>query len=612
MRSINFNILIFSFFIIFIKWFFSFYYFNEPLNLKIIFESVTDGKYYYPLIKYLSDFNLSQSFDPEISNLKNIPLPFGGILIHAILFKLINFWSFILIEFICLFAFIYIFTNIFKYIHFKNNYFPVCLAILIFFSPIIIKNTFLIDFQFIKIFSDNIFNFRVPRPMVSNLYLFSFVLIIFKMIHKEFFKLRYFILLGVLAGLSLSSFFYHFIIEFIFFISIFIFRFKKNIFQKLKEKINLFLIGSLFFLFTISPFILNLYYHESEFTIRQCVFNLSVENKIELIKFFLKKYFSIKFLTTILIISSINFLINKKFKEEKNISNIFYLFFISTILAPIFFIIFSSKSCVLYHFVNLIILSGLTYLLIILSISIKKIKFKNQYRSFLLVISIFFILFSYSEIKKNKTLISNTEYKQFRNEFKLITHKIKNEFDIQNISLLTFETDLMIWLIMNDIKYLDLINALFTSKKDYMIEDDLISSFKKLKLTEKEFNDFISNKKESWRYMNKDMAKFFFYKYQANSLVTFNSSKSFKTDEYNFIKKSSPLLHQQMILPIEEIQRLTNKFNEFDKKIIFPNIIILNKNDDFIDYSNLEIINYCNKFDGNIFLLYVKKGEKLC
>ena len=142
MRSINFNILIFSFFIIFIKWFFSFYYFNEPLNLKIIFESVTDGKYYYPLIKYLSDFNLSQSFDPEISNLKNIPLPFGGILIHAILFKLINFWSFILIEFICLFAFIYIFTNIFKYIHFKNNYFPVCLAILIFFSPIIIKNTF--------------------------------------------------------------------------------------------------------------------------------------------------------------------------------------------------------------------------------------------------------------------------------------------------------------------------------------------------------------------------------------------------------------------------------------------------------------------------------------
>ena len=141
MRSNNFNILVFSFFIITIKWFFSFYYFDETLDIKIIFESVTDGKYYYPLIKYLSDYNLSQSFDPEISNLQNIPLPIGGIFIHAILFKLMNFGSFILIEFICLFTFIYIFTNIFKFIHFKNRYIPICLAILIFLSPIFIKNT---------------------------------------------------------------------------------------------------------------------------------------------------------------------------------------------------------------------------------------------------------------------------------------------------------------------------------------------------------------------------------------------------------------------------------------------------------------------------------------
>ena len=201
-----------------------------------------------------------------------------------------NFGSFIFIEFICLFTFIYIFTNIFKFIHFKNRYIPICLAILIFLSPIFIKNTFLIDFQFMKIYSDNIFNFRVPRPMVSNLYLFGFVLIILKMMHKEFFKLKYFILLSILAGLSLSSFFYHFVIEFILFISIFICKYKKNIFVKLKEKINLFLLGSLVFLFTISPFLLNLYYHESEFTIRQCVFNLSYENKIELIKYFLKIY----------------------------------------------------------------------------------------------------------------------------------------------------------------------------------------------------------------------------------------------------------------------------------------------------------------------------------
>ena len=612
MRSINSNILVFSFLIISIKWFLSFYYFDETLDIKIIFESVTDGKYYYPLIKYLSDFNFNQSFDPEISNLQGIPLPIGGILIHAILFKLINFWSFILIEFICLFAFIYIFTNIFNFIHFKNSHIPICLAILIFLSPIIIKNTFLIDFQFMKIYSDNIFNFRVPRPMVSNLYFFGFVLIILKMINKEFFKIKYFILLGILAGLSLSSFFYHFVIEFILFISVFIYKFKKNIFTKIKEKTNLFLVGSLFFFFSISPFLLNLHYHENEFTIRQCVFELDYENKIELIKYFLKKYTSINFLAIITILSFLNILINKNLKDEKKISNIFYLLFISTILAPIIFIIISNKSCVLYHFVNLIILSGLTYIFIIMSIYIKKIKFKKERKSYFLIIFICLVLYSFNEIKRNKSLISNEDFNRFRYEFKLITQKIKSEFDIQNISLLTFETDLMIWSILNDIKYLDLINALFTSKKDYMIEDDLISSFKKLKLTDKEFYSFISNKKEGWRYMNKDMAKFFFYKYQANSLITFNKSKSFKHEEYEFIKKSSPLLHQQMILPNEEIARLLDKFNKFDKELILPDIIILNKNDDFINFTNFEIKNYCKKFDGNVFILFEKKGEKFC
>ena len=612
MRSINLNILVFSFIIIFIKWFFSFYYFDETLDIKIIFESVTDGKYYYPLIKYLSDFNFTQSFDPEISNLKGIPLPIGGILIHAILFKLFNFWSFILIEFICLFTFIYIFTNIFNFIRFKNSHIPVCFAILIFLSPIFIKNTFLIDFQFMKIYSDNIFNFRVPRPMVSNLYFFGFVLIILKMINKEFFKIKYFILLGILAGLSLSSFFYHFVIEFILFISVFICKFKKNIFSKIKEKKNLFLVGSLFFFFTISPFLLNLHYHESEFTIRQCVFELDHKNKVELIKYFLKKYTSVNFLTVIIILSFLNILINKNLKNEKKISNIFYLLFISTILAPIFFIILSNKSCVLYHFVNLIILSGLTYIFIILSIYTKDIKFKKKRKFYFLVISICLILYSFNEVKRNKSLISNLDLNNFRNEFKLITQKIKSEFDIKNISLLTFETDLMIWSILNDIKYLDLINALFTSKKDYMIEDDLISSFKKLKLTDKDFYSFISNKKEDWRYMNKDMAKFFFYKYQANSLITFNKSRSFKPEEYKFIKKSSPLLHQQMILPNEEIDRLLDKFNKFDKKLIFPDIIILNRNDDFINSTNFEIKNYCKKFDGNIFILFEKKGEKFC
>ena len=77
--------------------------------------------------------------------------------------------------------------------------------------------------------------------------------------------------------------------------------------------------GHYFFFLQLVLFLLNLHYHENEFTIRQCVFELDYENKIELIKYFLKKYTSINFLTIITILSFLNILINKNLKDEKNI-----------------------------------------------------------------------------------------------------------------------------------------------------------------------------------------------------------------------------------------------------------------------------------------------------
>ena len=62
----KFYILYISFFLITVKWFFSFYFFQENIDVKIIFESVTDGKYYFPLIKYLSDLNFTATFDPNM------------------------------------------------------------------------------------------------------------------------------------------------------------------------------------------------------------------------------------------------------------------------------------------------------------------------------------------------------------------------------------------------------------------------------------------------------------------------------------------------------------------------------------------------------------------
>ena len=116
----KFYILYISFFLITVKWFFSFYFFQEDIDVKIIFESVTDGKYYYPLIKYLSDLNLTASFDPNIDTLKIIPIPVSSLLLHSIFLKLFNFYSFIFLEFICLSTFILLIYKINRFIFSKK------------------------------------------------------------------------------------------------------------------------------------------------------------------------------------------------------------------------------------------------------------------------------------------------------------------------------------------------------------------------------------------------------------------------------------------------------------------------------------------------------------
>ena len=93
-----FSLIIIAILLFLSKWIISFYFFPESLDVKTIFESVKDGKYYFPLIKYLAELNFNNSYDPAISNLKIIPLPITGIIFHAIFYKIIGVSSFIFIE----------------------------------------------------------------------------------------------------------------------------------------------------------------------------------------------------------------------------------------------------------------------------------------------------------------------------------------------------------------------------------------------------------------------------------------------------------------------------------------------------------------------------------
>ena len=55
------SILIFIF-----KWFFSYYFFKDDLSIKIIFDSPSDGFFYYVYLEALSSLNFNNSFDVNI------------------------------------------------------------------------------------------------------------------------------------------------------------------------------------------------------------------------------------------------------------------------------------------------------------------------------------------------------------------------------------------------------------------------------------------------------------------------------------------------------------------------------------------------------------------
>ena len=609
--SKNFFILFLSFLLVISQWLISYYFYYESVDVKIIFESVTDGKYYYPLIKFLSSLNFNYSFDQEIDNLKIIPLPFGGIIWHSMFFKVIGFSSFFIMEILSLFLFLFIFTNLINFI-FRNNLYSIFFSLLIFFSPTLIELFGLNDIQPLKIFGDNIYNFRVPRPMISNLYFFGFCLIIIKMYKKNFFSYKYLSLLGVILGLSLSSFYYHFFIEILSLIIILIVKFKSEILTKIKKNYKPILLSVLLFFLTVIPFLMNLSFHETDFTNRQCIYELGVDEKKILLKHLISKFISTKFLLLFLFVTLSNFVINKFYLNLKFFFNFFFIIFLSSILTPILFVLLSIKTCVFYHFINLIILNSIIYIMFFSLCLIKKIPLNKNNLFILTFIFLFLFTNIYIDFKKQKSIFNNQHINMERNEFNKITQLVKKNFKINEINLLTFDTNFMIWAILNDIKYMSLINGLFSSKKDVMLEDDLISAFKILNQNKVSFYKFIKNDKESWRYMNHNLAKIFFYKYQANSVKTFNKSKNFSTEELNVIKNSSPLLHQQSILPLDELERLLEKFENFKSHLIYPEAIVLDIDDHFLDLQSFNSDKYCNIFEGKKYVLYFKKDKFNC
>jgi hypothetical protein len=608
-KSIN-IILIISVLLFSIKWVLSFYFFKESLSVKIIFESVTDGHFYYPLIKYLAFLELDNSFDPYVKNLKLIPIPIGSIIFHSILLRIFGFAGIIIAEYLAIFLFLFLFYKIFSNFFSRNE--SILLALFFFIIPSLIKIANIDSLLYLNLFQNEFYSPRVHRPMITSLYFISFIYLLIIMDKTLIFEKKRSIALGLILGFSLSSFYYFFITEFLAISFFLIYKFKSKAINKLIQNYKYVLVSLLVFLLSITPFIINLIYHESDVTERMGSFSLNVEKKVKLIDYYFEQYTKLKFLFILFLSTFCVYFANKKKIGNVKLVNIFYIIFLSAIISPVFFILISPKSGLLYHFNNAIFIWASTFCIIFFVILIKNY-FKFNLKPLIINALIYLLISIYCMnfyFEKNN-LFNNQTYKDRRIEFNNIAEKLNNNITIQNTSLLTFDNELMVWAILNNIKYLNLLNGLFTSKKHDVIENDLIKNFKFLNLNKKDFIDFLKNEKRGWRYLNTNVASFFQYKYQANSLNTFNNSTNFEPHIKKFILSSSPIYIQQIAIPNEEFDRLEKKFVEYEfKNFREPEFIVLEKLKLITKRIVIEEKSYCKSFSGNIYILYLKNNLK--
>ena len=551
----------------------------------------------------MAELNLNPSFDPKIDNLKYIPLPLGGLIFHSLIFKITNnfFITIFFIEFFSLLIFILIFFSLFK--KFLKIEISLVLALIIYIIPSIIKVLNIEFLPYINLLETNLYSSRFPRPLIVNVLYFSIIYLIISHDKEIFFKKDIAIYFGLLSTLLLTAFYYYFFIIFCLCLILII----KNIsyFYKYFFKIKFFyFLPSLIILL---PFFFILYHHEQDFMIRMGSIELNLENKKKLLISFYKQFSHIGFILILIINSSIYMLLKKQ--NNKVLEIFFYLIFAS-ILAPILFIILSPKINIYYHFNNIIIIQNFLFLIISIIIILKSQLNKISNLNYFVIIIFFIFLFKgFEEYKKNSTINEKR-----LNTINLINYIKKNHYNDRKKEILTFEPNVMVWLILNNYKNIKILNGNFISKTDEMIEEDLLNALSILNFDDADFENFVSNKKQSWRHINFNIQKLFFLKYTANSFSTFENSNDFTLDEKKIIRNSSAFLTQQLIIPKFELERLKEKFSNKSKKtenLVFPKILILDKN--FLQKKHQENkFNYCLTYQNTNYQLFVFKDEQNC
>ena len=579
------------------KWIISFYFYSEDIDLRIINE-VIDG-HYFPLIKSFSEFNLNPSYSNETSNLKIISFPILSLLINSLFYKIFGSYSYIILEFLCVLIFVLIFKKIFYICDFSKKT-SVIYALVLFVLPQILIDLSEVNLILSKISLnfETFYSLRTPRPLISNLFFFCFILLNLKFYTYKKISKKDMIFISILMGLSMHSFFYFFIFGFFLLTITYLVNYKKNILKFIIDNFKIHLLSFLIILIFYLIFYIQGNFDENDYSKRLGLIELNFSQKKILFDYFLNFFLKFEFIF-IFTLNSLVFL----FSKNKSV-NFFYYLFLSTIVSTLCFIILFNKGIDYYHFTNWILATGLIYPLISLFYIIEKLIFKKiliKNLSFFLILSlIIYFNLSISNNQKNDNRKYLSETISFFNS--------KNNELYKKNKILIFDYKVSLWLIMNNYINFSIVPVSFwTPKKTTLIEDELISSFKFLNISELNFLKFLKNKKRGERIKNPNVERFFDRVYLANQLKTFNDEKNYLADEIKFIESAKPIITHQLIIPKNEFLRLKNKFKN-NNKLIDPDIIILNKKKEVYSTSSLDKKIYCEAFSNKIYVIYLKKA----
>ena len=600
-------IFIISLFIFLIKWILSFSYFpNEDLSIKIINDSYKDSYMYFHYIKSIADFNFQNTFHSLSNNEGLMSVPYGAVLIHAIFYKIFGISSFIFLELLSIFIFLNIIFLILNKLEFDFTI-AIFLSLLAFFIPQIISYINYFEIVELNTFANYFYNLRFPRPLVANLFLFYFIYLLIEFHLDKSIKQKIIIKIVLIMGLSLSSFYFFFVTEIIAFLIVFLNKIRKNIVQISKELFLKLLIPSIIFSLLVFPFVYLVLNGSESYSERIGVIQIDFEDKIFLLKHYLHKLLTIKLLVLYTFFTFSFFLIRKFYSKSFEIVKVFYIIFLSSLLAPLIFIMLSGKIAFLYHFNNITVVCTVLLFIVILLVSLKhnlNLTFLNK--KFSLLSLIFLIILThniYSFLSYDKKY--DKKRIELNNVLKVLTEK---KVDYKNLVILSFDRKVMTWAILNNIKDINVMDGTFSPRTSSLTDISLIESFKFLELQIPEFNDFIKNKKQGYRYINKDARLLYWQRYQANSLTTFEKSNDFDKEIIEHLMKSSPFYAHQFAIPNYEIKRLTEMFlNYKDQNFKKPNLIIINKDHDILKNSQIDMNKYCIVHNQKFLSAYLKK-----